>query len=778
MPAIISKWKKLGFRSILFRLILLFLSITMFLQLINFLSYNVLLSKFENQIEHNYDRSVANIASSLNNLFEGIYQTNYLLALDPNVLRIFSANYTIDDVSKYADITEAIRSLSRIKSSSNYIDNAYIYKRSEKLIISDEGTYASDFYYDKVYRSGLYPKDFWKAYQANHHLFTILPPSDISRTIRNHGKTSIPVVQSMIGGYWSNDLYVINLDVQPIIQLLRSFKITPNSMLLVSNQDNQLLFSTEENNADMSAILEKAVGETANRFKMTFRNQEMLIIKFNTSFFFQQANMIVSVPITDIKTNFNNFSNWNIIVTAIALLVGLLMSILFTKMLYSPIRALVRTLQDGRSMQRSSDSFKEFEYINNEIDRMKSNVAHLNETLSYTLPLVIDQFLVKMLKSNSQMDHSRIDDFLANCKFSFMHDSFWVGLIQCNFKKPFYDSFSEEFQNQASQRLLKLMKSMIPPSSSVYLLEMDTNLFAILVNLPHDADTWAYHEYLQQIDDLFQTDKAFVHIHIGIGRKHTGYQGMQRSYVEAMKALWRVSPFDTKRISIYNENNQDESGYLLSKTDENKLLNLLLSNKQEDLQQLLKTIINANMNSAMTDMSSRQLYMHLYLIGTQALKQLDTTMDESIFKNYSEFVMSISTHSIGDMADFIVSFYDSVLEACTPVQPGFDIKLFKQYIDDYYHEDISLDMLADKYNTSPKYMSKLLKKELGMTFQRYLQELRIAKAKEMLQHTSKPIQKILEEIGFNNRNSFIRTFRNLEGISPTEYRIQRQVRKG
>nr|WP_301287978.1 AraC family transcriptional regulator [Paenibacillus sp. MSJ-34] len=107
---------------------------------------------------------------------------------------------------------------------------------------------------------------------------------------------------------------------------------------------------------------------------------------------------------------------------------------------------------------------------------------------------------------------------------------------------------------------------------------------------------------------------------------------------------------------------------------------------------------------------------------------------------------------------------------CSNAQQKFDVTAFKKFIDEHYSEDIHLEYLAQKYNTSAKYMSRLLKNELGIGFQEYLQQLRIGKAKELLRHSDKPIAQIWEEVGFNNRNTFIRAFKNQEGITPSDYR--------
>ena len=67
-------------------------------------------------------------------------------------------------------------------------------------------------------------------------------------------------------------------------------------------------------------------------------------------------------------------------------------------------------------------------------------------------------------------------------------------------------------------------------------------------------------------------------------------------------------------------------------------------------------------------------------------------------------------------------------------------------------------------------MSKLLKKALGIPFKQYITNLRILKSKELLTDSDETIENIALKIGFNSRNTFIRAFKLLEGITPSEYR--------
>lgn len=92
--------------------------------------------------------------------------------------------------------------------------------------------------------------------------------------------------------------------------------------------------------------------------------------------------------------------------------------------------------------------------------------------------------------------------------------------------------------------------------------------------------------------------------------------------------------------------------------------------------------------------------------------------------------------------------------------------------EEYANPDLSLDYLSDKYQLSGKYVSKLFKEECGENFVDYLIGLRIAKAKKMLSETQKSIQEIGQEVGYSNYNSFNRSFKNVVGVSPRDFRKQ------
>lgn len=101
------------------------------------------------------------------------------------------------------------------------------------------------------------------------------------------------------------------------------------------------------------------------------------------------------------------------------------------------------------------------------------------------------------------------------------------------------------------------------------------------------------------------------------------------------------------------------------------------------------------------------------------------------------------------------------------------VVLLKNYIDNHYmQEDLSLHEVADKFDISLSYLSKLMKHELDKTFIEYLTEVRIKNAKKMLQEENIGIKihEVAQLVGYSSQHYFSRVFKKEVGVSPIEYK--------
>lgn len=96
-----------------------------------------------------------------------------------------------------------------------------------------------------------------------------------------------------------------------------------------------------------------------------------------------------------------------------------------------------------------------------------------------------------------------------------------------------------------------------------------------------------------------------------------------------------------------------------------------------------------------------------------------------------------------------------------------------KYINENYSDaELSLSSIADKFNISVSYLSRLFKNIEGKTFLEYLIDCRMEHAKQLLSKTEMQISAISNAVGYKNYPSFAKTFKNLTGLTPGEFREQ------
>lgn len=102
--------------------------------------------------------------------------------------------------------------------------------------------------------------------------------------------------------------------------------------------------------------------------------------------------------------------------------------------------------------------------------------------------------------------------------------------------------------------------------------------------------------------------------------------------------------------------------------------------------------------------------------------------------------------------------------------PGDALKKAKKYIAEHISEELSRKEVADIVYLNPDYLSKLLKKETGLSFSEYVMDCRISLAKMLLKATEKSIQEIAGMTGFNSASYFSKIFKQETGVTPAAFR--------
>jgi YesN/AraC family two-component response regulator len=98
------------------------------------------------------------------------------------------------------------------------------------------------------------------------------------------------------------------------------------------------------------------------------------------------------------------------------------------------------------------------------------------------------------------------------------------------------------------------------------------------------------------------------------------------------------------------------------------------------------------------------------------------------------------------------------------------IEKVKVFLERNWDKKVTLKDAAGKVFLSPKYLSRVFKKQTGESFNEFKLKVKLNRAGEMLKESGLTVQQIAYELGYMNIESFIRIFKKFNGLTPGQYR--------
>ncbi|MGN1377112.1 MAG: helix-turn-helix domain-containing protein [Dorea sp.] len=145
-------------------------------------------------------------------------------------------------------------------------------------------------------------------------------------------------------------------------------------------------------------------------------------------------------------------------------------------------------------------------------------------------------------------------------------------------------------------------------------------------------------------------------------------------------------------------------------------------------------------------------------------------------KRYSENPQPLDYIRINGYLYEIVYF---LLSRCVVRDPDAEKKIQKMnhtqkkvlnYIDEHYREELTLKMMAEKFDMSEEHFSRKFHRYFGISFKNYVDRYRIFQSFADVIQSDKSMQQIAMEQGFPNIKSFIAHFKREYGMTPYQYR--------
>ena len=121
-----------------------------------------------------------------------------------------------------------------------------------------------------------------------------------------------------------------------------------------------------------------------------------------------------------------------------------------------------------------------------------------------------------------------------------------------------------------------------------------------------------------------------------------------------------------------------------------------------------------------------------------------------------------------ETVEILDGFLDAVYESRGKKNTSEHLYKAIMYINAHYFEEIDLEKLAQHVFVSTYYLSRLFRREMGVTFSDYLTKVRVSRAKELLME-GRTVEDVCGRVGYNDSNYFIKIFKKYVGVTPSKY---------
>lgn len=643
--------------------------------------------------------------------------------------------------------------VSSLNKNIEYVDNIFIVIENKELVITKYGTCTRDIFFRKI-------KSNDKAL-----FYNALSESFITRYLRAdvyhfdpfYGKRYLPFIYKPLttGKNKSNtEFYLCALiDIDNLYKNInvnndQNFYIVYNNEYIYAS--NQEYLPTIENIHNESNLVKQETGYVLCK---KFTPNGLVYAKF--------------CPIDDIVYQVSRINAILFFLMIAVLIIVVAISLFFSFKFNDPIAKITKEILSSsdsniQSIFNFSTSLSEINLAITKLKAMYEENKRIGKELSHKNSLLKYYFTIAKLKNihNIELD----DDLSLN------YTNYVVVVCKLLFKPDFYKKF-ENNQEKALDFLKHFLNNIISDNftdSITY--QIENKQFISIINL-HDKDRNDVIKTLNYAVELMMNDKEYFTITLACSNKYNDTSQLNAAYSEAFNLIkYRKL---TEEHQIVLKEDTLNSKFYFSISQEKQISEAMFNNDKELMISLINKVLDENYTKNVSSYYFNKLTIEIINNFVKVLNIMKIDPSE-IFDLESMYEQLENFYIIDNYKDLLIDAVGKFSNYISKKKPANDYinDFIVNYINKNYNQDISLDLLSEKLNLSPNYISAYFKINNGMNFLDYLHTVRINKAKELLKISTIKIQDIAAQTGYNSVHSFIRTFKRYTGKTPSKFRSE------
>jgi len=391
-------------------------------------------------------------------------------------------------------------------------------------------------------------------------------------------------------------------------------------------------------------------------------------------------------------------------------------------------------------------------------DEFKTLYPHISQTKQENKELSQSgsQNVLNMLLSGTFESAAEIEKELLKCKIVFNGQGYGVLVLHHKNKRQ-TDFFGENFKSFLQHEISALV-----PEALIYFTDKNTTvlLFAF------DYEPEQFYAHVKLCISRLECEtflKYQIPVLFGVGKVVHEMKDIKTAYTQAQEVVAYNRLIRGYNQWLYSELPRQTDDWYYPIELENALFESVLEANFSHARDVLTKIREENfVNRSLSVDNIVELLGEL----KASIKKISSLQSEEV-----EFEQAGET--VHHFFEYAINFFFMLCSNSEqkPRTRGDKIcRDIQNYIAEHYHDpDLSLNSLAAQYHLNPSYLSTLFKKNVDCGLASYLENVRIAKACELLLDGKHTISDIAERVGFSNNLTFRRSFKKLKGINPSDY---------
>ncbi len=168
--------------------------------------------------------------------------------------------------------------------------------------------------------------------------------------------------------------------------------------------------------------------------------------------------------------------------------------------------------------------------------------------------------------------------------------------------------------------------------------------------------------------------------------------------------------------------------------------------------------------------SLKHYLIDIYILVKQKIMQLYPKQDIPFLANASAIELIEQKYYLYEIIAFMAEQFDMWAHSVGTFSGENVLDEVVYYIKHNYSQNLKLENIAPLFGYNSSYLGKVFSKKMGLSFNSYVDMVRIEEAKKLLAQKDLKVYTISEQIGYSNVDYFHKKFKKYIGTSPAEYR--------